>query len=173
METTSITYWGEILFDPQNRTNKHEEQKSWKRTAMVMLDGGQELTNYYAWFIKRQYGFPLNQTLRGAHISFLNDHIRDIAGDSREESDALWKEVKKKYNKKRISVNVSLDVRTDGAYWWLPVVEEDRVELQEIRSELGLGRPYFGMHMNVGSPNEHNRVSSDYFHKLLSKGIAR
>mgnify|MGYP003636898704 CR=1 FL=1 len=173
MESTSITYWGTILFDPPNETNKHNKQKGWKRTAMVMLDGRQQVTDYYSWFIAKRYGFPLVRSLRGAHISFLNDHIRDIGGDSRAESEALWKEVKNKYNGKRIGVKVSLDVATDGAYWWLPMAEEDRAELQKIRSELGLGLPFFDMHMTIGSPNEHNRITSDYFHNLLAKGVCR
>ena len=171
MENSSITYWGEIVFDPRNATKKHDKQKSWKRVAMVMLDGGQELSSYYSWFIKNRFGFPLNPPLRGAHVTFVNDSIREVSGKTQKESEDLWDEVKSKYNKKRVKVNLSLDIRTDGQFWWFPVIEEDRVELQGIRSELGLGRPYFGMHMTIGSPNQHNKVYSDYYHNLLKRGV--
>jgi len=167
----TIIYSGEIVFDPINKTNKHLKQDSWKKIAYVKI--GSDVCEYYSWFIKKRYGFDLNRSIRGAHVTFINDHIKDISGNSRTESEALWKEVKKKYNGIKVNLNIDLDCCTNGAFWWLPVVEEDRAELQAIRSELGLGRPFFGMHMTIGSPNEHNRISSDYFHNLLSKGIAR
>lgn len=164
---TYIEISGTIIFDPRNSTKKHERQSPWKRMAMVMLDGGTELTSYYAWFIKQRYGIRLNKTLRGAHISFINDHIRDIAGNNEFEKQAKWEEVRSKYNNKRVKVVVDVDARTNGDHWWFVVPEEHRGELHGIRQELGMGRPHYGLHMTIGYPNEYNIDHSRYIHNLL------
>ena len=75
---TKVTYQGTIIFDPKNRTKKHEAQSSWKKLAMV--DFGGDMCEYYAWLVKNRYGITLNSPLRGPHISFINDHIRDLNG---------------------------------------------------------------------------------------------
>jgi len=71
-----IKIYGKIVFDPKDVTKKHSKQASWKRMAMVMIDG--DITEYYAWFLNRRYHIELSKPLRGAHISFINDSIRDI-----------------------------------------------------------------------------------------------
>lgn len=30
---------GKIKFDPENKTNKHNNQATWKRVAMVLIEG--------------------------------------------------------------------------------------------------------------------------------------
>ena len=164
---TTLEIQGTIIFDPRDLSNKHQKQTSWKRVAMVVLDGGTDLTSYYAWFIFKRYGLKLNKTIRGAHISFVNDHIKDIDGSNQQEKQQLWESVKAKYHKKRISVVINLDARTNGEHWWFKIPEEDRVELHGIREELGLGRPFFGLHMTIGHPNEIYLVHSQYIHDLL------
>jgi hypothetical protein len=36
---------GKILFNPENKTRKHGNQASWKKMAIVMLDG--DICEYY------------------------------------------------------------------------------------------------------------------------------
>jgi len=175
MYRDTITYKGTIVFDPDHKTKKHEAQGSWKRVAMLFLYG--DLCQYYGWFIEKRYGLPLVAPLRKAHITFINDRESDTNGK--------WEEVKAKWNNKTIEVVLSLDVRTDAAYWWLVVPEEERGQLHGIRAELGLGRPYFGLHMTVGYPidcydkgepdnsalraKRMNEEHSRYIHELIKK----
>ena len=153
---------GKIWFDPKNVTKKHNNQAEWKRMAMVMFDG--DVSEYYAWFIKKRYNLVLNRPLRGAHISFINDSIRDM-GDKAD----MWDEVKEKYDGKEITIMLDPDVRTDSKHWWLVVEQESRKPLLDIRTELGLGKPYYGMHMTVGYANEKNIEHSKYILDLITK----
>jgi ABC-type phosphate transport system ATPase subunit len=101
---------GKIWFDPKNVTKKHNNQAEWKRMAMVMFEG--DASEYYAWFIKKRYNLILNQPLRGAHISFINDSIRDM-GDKAD----MWDSVKDKYNGMEVKLILDTDVRSDGKHW--------------------------------------------------------
>lgn len=161
---------GKIIFDPDNKTRKHESQASWKLMALLMFGG--DVCNYYKWFIKKRYNLELNQPLRGAHISFINDSIADIAdglGITQKEGIAKWREIKKKWNGKEITIELNTDVRSDGKHWWLQIPEDSREKLHRIREELGLARPYFGLHCSIGFANEKNIEHSKYILGLLEK----
>jgi len=180
---------GKILFDPEDKTNKHLSQSSWKRIAMVIIEGGHsnDICKYYSWFIKRRYDIDLLEPLRGPHVTFINDRESDTNGK--------WEEVKKKYNNKEICIFLDTSPRTDSAEnkkritncWWLNIPNELRTELQSIRDELGMGRPFFGMHMTLGRAEDFikdddfiegvqkckrmNIEQSKYIHNLIKKGI--
>jgi hypothetical protein len=166
-----ITLEGKIKFDPKDKTNKHKFQSAWKRMALVMLDG--DVSEYYAWFVKKRYNIVLNPPLRGAHISFINDHIRDINGGvgGDIEKSYLWKKLKEKHHDTTVKITLSTDVRTDGKHWWLVIPEEERKVLHDIRSQVGLGRPHYGLHMSLGYANEKNIQHSEYIHRLLTKNL--
>jgi hypothetical protein len=159
--------------------------------AMISIKG--DITDYYAWFIKKRFNLELTKPLRGAHISFINDSIDSIAGETKAEKQANWERVAKKWHGKK--VQIVLDVRphgvsggkfSEGGHWWLIVPHDERGGLQEIRNELGLGKPYFGMHMTIGSvvdkrPTERNDAGattakimnvehSEYILKLIERG---
>ena len=159
-----ITYRGKIQFDPENITKKHLNQADWKRMALIMFDG--DLAEYYAWFIFKRYGLKLNKPLRGAHISFINDSMRDIKSGLKTDSDKyankVWNDVRKKWDNKEIDVVLNLNARSDFKYWWLIVDHDYRKPIHDIRKELGLGRPYFGLHMTVGYANDKNLKNSEY-----------
>jgi len=176
MKENTITVKGKIVFDPDNKTKKHSAQGSWKRVAMVFFSG--DLCEYYAWFVEKRYALPLARPLRNAHISFINDRGSDTNGK--------WEEVKKKWDGKKIEITLSVDPRTDATHWWLIVPEGDRVELQGIRSELGLSNPYYPFHMTIGYPTDSydnvdlgsnvakakrmNKEHSKYIHRLIRDG---
>jgi hypothetical protein len=176
---TTFKIKGKILFDPPNITSKHERQSEWKKVAMVEFEG--DIKKYYRWFVKKRYHLFLGESIRKAHVTFINDHERDIKMHK-------WDMVKKRWNGKTIEIELSTDVRTDGINWWLVVPEEAREELHGIRAELGLGRPYFGLHMTFGvardgrddselfEPNvvraiRANEAHSRYIRRLLKKGL--
>ena len=117
-----IQLTGKILFDPRDVTKKHLKQSDWKRMAMVVFEG--DMCEYYSWFIKKRYNLVLNKPLRNAHISFINDSIRDM-GDKADE----WDRVKEKYNGTEVTVTLDLDVRSDSKHWWLVVEHESRKPL--------------------------------------------
>jgi hypothetical protein len=156
---------GRIVFEPVNVTNKHNAQSSWKRVAMIMIDG--DVAEYYAWFINKRYNLILNKPLRGSHISFINDSHRELGEFGLNQ----WESVKEKWDGKTIKIVLSVDARTDSKHWWLNIPNEDRDEIHAIRAELGLGRPHWGLHMSIGHANEKFIAHSQYIHKLLEMGL--
>jgi len=168
-----ITFTGKIGFEPENKTKKHNAQSLWKRMALVYLQG--EITEYYAWFINRRYNLVLNKPLRGAHISFINDSLRDLSLNGTrtiEEIDMVWDQCKKRWDGKEIPVVLDLSPRSDSTHWWLNIPNDERQLLQEIRTEIGLGRPYFGMHMSIGyaRPGIYEEHSK-YIHNCIKSGL--
>lgn len=139
---------------------------------MIFISG--DVSEYYAWYIKKRYNLVLNKPLRGAHISFINDSLSDMTlkgTRTLEEVDALWEQVKQKWDGKEIPVCLDLAPRTDDRTWWLNVTQEHRETIHGIRAELGLGKPYFGLHMSLGYANEKNIEHSKYIHRLVKKGF--
>jgi hypothetical protein len=168
-----ITYKGIIHFDPVNVTRKHKNQADWKRMALVLIDG--ELCEYYAWFIKKRYSIELNRPLRGAHISFLNDSVNDMMKGlkcTEQEAEIIWNSVKNKYDGKEIDIVLNVDVRGNNKHYWFNIPEEFRTELHNIRLELGLSRPYFGLHMSIGTTRSGiHEEHANYIQRLLRNGI--
>jgi hypothetical protein len=164
---------GNIRFDVEDKTKKHANQASWKKIAMVMVDG--DICEYYSWFIKRRYNLTLNKPLRGAHISFINDSVKDLTQNgekSLEEALNAWEETKKKWHGKTIQLVIDLDPRTNGTHWWLNIPHEERSLLQSIRTELGLGKPFFGINLSIGTPRGDLQLEhSNYIHSLLINGL--
>jgi hypothetical protein len=139
---------GIINFKPENRTRKHEAQHSWKKTALIETDC--DLERYYAWFIERRFNLKLNQTLRGTHISFINDRF--------EHDD--WNRFAAIFDGKPITFFYELEPRSDAKHWWLRVHSP---EAESIREICGLTRvPYFGLHLTLGYANEKNIEHSEY-----------
>lgn len=169
-----ITLTGRIGFEPEDKTNKHLLQSSWKKIAMVFIEG--DICEYYAWFLQKRYNITLNKPIRGAHVSFINDSIRDLTKNNdnlEEEILQLWEDVKTKWDGKEIDIVLDLNPRTNGRIWWLNIPEEEREGLQAIRDELGLDRPFFGMHMSIGYANERNIEQSVYIHQLIKQGFIK
>jgi hypothetical protein len=138
---------------------------------MVFFQG--DICEYYAWLLQKQHGIVLNKPLRGAHISFINDSMRDLTNKGAiSEKEALfrWEECKKKWNGKEIEVVLELTPKTDNRSWWFNVPQDKRDLLHEIRAEVGLGRPHFGLHMSIGYANEINIEHSKYIHEGIIKG---
>jgi hypothetical protein len=169
-----VTLMGKIVFEPVNYTKKHSMQASWKRIAMVFIDG--DVTEYYSWFIKKRYNLTLNKPIRGAHISFINDSLRDMSNNgqkSLEEVDRIWNAAKAIWDGKYIPIMLSLEPRTSDKHWWLNIPPDYRDKLHQIRAEVGLGRPNFGLHMTIGLANEKNIEHSKYIHSLIKSGLIK
>lgn len=162
-----------IKFEPENKTRKHKNQSSWKKIAMVFFDG--DICEYYAWFIMKRYNIVLNKPLRGPHISFINDSMRDLTYNgerSVEEVINNWEAVKNKWDGKEIEVILSLSPKTDGRSWWLNIPYKNRGGLQAIRDELGLPEPYYGLHMSIGYAKPGlMEEQSKYIHGLIKDGF--
>ena len=172
--TDRITLYGKIGFEPEDKTKKHREQASWKKIAMVYFDG--DVSEYYAWFIKKRYNLELVRPIRGAHISFINDSLRDITQNGKlslSEANTTWDKVKAKWDNKVVPITLEISPMTDSKYWWLRVAEESRKDLLGIRAELGLGKPFWGLHMTIGAVNDKNLFHSKYIHGLIQKGFCK
>lgn len=162
-----IVTYGKIVFDPENKTNKHEAQASWKKVVYIEINS--DICEYYAWFLKKRYNLTLNKPLRGAHVTIVNDSKRDFKDFSQNK----WKKVKKKWEGKKIQLVLDLEACTDesGEHWWLRVSHDHRKELHNLRQELGLGNPFYGFHMTIGTANNKNIEHSRYIHKLYIKNL--
>lgn len=173
MKTELVNLTGRIEFEPINRTKKHQSQASWKRIAMVIMEG--DITEYYAWFLKRRFNLEILKPLRGAHISFINDSVRDINGGvgEIEYRNLLWNQLKSKWSGQHIDITLDLNPRSDGVTWWLNIPEENRKQLHDIRAEIGLGRLYFGLHMTIGNCHPKHEEHSEYILHLLKTGFAK
>ena len=165
METLVLK--GKIVFDPENRTRKHNRQADWKRIAMVHFEG--DMAEYYSWFIERRYNLKLNKPLRGAHITFINDSTKDLTKNFTipiETVNDMWSTLRDKWDGKEIEITLNLNVRTNGEHWWLRATSP---QFEELRSEIGLGRPFFNYHMTIGYANERNIEHSQYIVGLIDK----
>ncbi len=166
-----IVYTGRIGFEPENITRKHDNQASWKKIAMVFLGG--EVSDYYAWFLNKRFSLVLNKPLRGSHISFINDSNRDLMQNGRtlEQVNQCWNTVKAKWDGIEIPIMLNLNPRFDKTHWWLNVDHDYRDRLHGIRSELGLGKPYYGLHMSLGYANEKTLAHHEYITRNIINGL--
>lgn len=167
--TNRVTYEGTIEFELPNVTRKHEKQSEWKRTAMILFDG--DLCEYYCWFLKKRFDLQLQKPLRNSHISFINDNFLRDSTLPEDIKEIRWEEVKNKYNNKKINVTLSLDYYTNTKNWWLMIPHDCRRGLHDIRKELGLSKPYAGLHMSIGLVNDKNMTHSEYIHRLHNLGL--
>lgn len=167
-----VSYTGKIEFDPKEKTKKHEGQASWKKIAMVVFDS--ELDEYYSWFLNKRFGLTFNKIHRDPHITFINDSINDISNNglrTEGEVNALWEKVKKKWDGKYIGIVLNLRPFSNNTHWWLIVDHKYREELHAIRAELGLPKPYFGLHMTIGMTHPNQLEFSEYLNTLNENGF--
>jgi hypothetical protein len=165
----TIKYRGTIHFDPKNKTKKHINQSEWKKVALILFEG--DICEYYSWFFKKNFHLYLNKPLRGAHVTFINDKQDSIKGNSLKDKLCLWNSICSKWENKKIELEFNLSPRSNAQHWWLNVSQTSRDELQEIRNELGLSTPFFGLHLTIGIANEKNLQHSDYIRKVLSSNL--
>lgn len=147
---------GTLQFEPENKTRKHNLQASWKRVAMIIVDG--DLTEYYSWFIKKRYNLELNKPLRGTHLTIINDSEREAP---------TFSTAKELYDDKEISFYIDPDVRTNGEHWWLRAYCPDS---EIIRESCGTSKtPYFPLHMTIGYANQKVLPHSEYIHECIQR----
>lgn len=165
-----ITYKGKIEFEIPCVTKKHENQSLWKRHVMCLFDG--DLCKYYQFFIRKRYNLQLNTPLRSSHCSIINDRFSDVKGETMEDKELLWNEVKDKYNGKEIEITFDVNIRLNKQYWYMDVVNKSCMDLMKIRQELGLGQPYYPFHMTIGFAHSELRMQHhQYIHDLIKKGL--
>jgi len=140
---------GIIDFYPDDRTNKHRSQSTWKKFAIIKTDC--DLSRYYAWFLEKRFNLILNRNLRGTHITFISDRM---------DSD-LFNKAAETFDRRKVTFYIELTPRgNENGHWWLRVWCPD---VLSIREALGLTRdPYFGLHLTLGKANEKNIKHSKY-----------
>lgn len=140
-----------LKYDPKPLTGDATKMlKSWWLIAFV--EG--EVSEYYAWFLKKQTGIILQKPAWGSHVSV-------VRGEEPVNKD-LWK----KYDNEVITIEYDPDVRTNSDHWWLRVTSE---RMFDIREELGLIRKHeLSLHLTLGRPIPRHEVVSEYFHKVYS-----
>jgi hypothetical protein len=180
LKTTFETY-GTIIFDPPEQTEKQIRQSEWKRIAIIQIDEDRDMAKYYAWFFKKRYNITLMPPLRGTHVTFINDSVRDM-GDTKK-----YEQLKSQWNGKKVPVILDVNPKmNDDGEVWLIVPEEERKDIHALRAMIGLGRPYFGLHMTIGNAVnmrppidkesnaqralEMNLEQVRYIHELYKKG---
>ena len=149
-----MNFKGELTFKDLVKTNKHKLQSDWKKVGLLLLKDDTE--SYYAWLLKKRFGLTLNRTLRGSHITIINDKFLN---------NKKWETLSNQFEGKEVEFNYSPEnIRTDGLHWWINVKSK---ESEDIRELFGLNRnPYFGFHLTLGYSNEKNLLHSQYIHKI-------
>jgi hypothetical protein len=136
---------GILEFEPQNKTRKHEEQASWKRVALIKT--GDDLSEYYSWFIRKRFNLELNKPLRGAHVTIVNDAERDFEFGVT----PIWQEAVKEFDGKPMDFYIDPEPVTNGEHWWLRVYCPDA---ESLRGAMGLTpEPFFNLHLTLGYAN--------------------
>lgn len=131
---------GILDFSPEDKTKKHASQASWKRVAMIRTNC--DMDRYYAWFLKKRFNLELNSTLRGTHVTFINDRM-----DAK-----VFEQFAQIFNGKEIDFYVEIEPCSSGEHWWLRVHSP---EAESIREVMGLSRePFFGMHLTLGRADQ-------------------
>jgi hypothetical protein len=170
----TITLSGKIGFEPEDYTRKQKNQSSWKKVAMVFIDG--DVCEYYSWFLQRRYNIILNKPLRLAHVSFINDSMKDLTQNgliSEEQALINWEGCKQRWDGKEIPIVLELSPRTNDEHWWMNIPQDERELLHSIRAEIGLGRPHFGLHMSIGRVRDGivHQEHSKYIHDCIKNGF--
>ena len=157
----NISVTGVLEFDPPNTTKKHLDQSTWKKVAIIQMDG--DVDDYYRWFMMKQYGLKLCTPIRGPHITIINDSVNDLSINLPiDKIEDAWDIVKNRWNGNKLTTSLDVDIRSDGKHWWLKVPTNDRNEIHAIRQELGLDRPFFGLHMTIGYANDRDLPRSKF-----------
>lgn len=151
---------GTLIFDPDNVTKKHERQSSWKRSAIVFIKDD-DITEYYAWFIRKRYNLDLSTPLRKTHFTIINDRIQDKLLLRN------YNMVKKRFNGKKIELEYNPEsIKFGRNHIWLDV----KCKMgEQIRVEVGLNsKPYFDFHITIGRPHEKQMSHYEIIKDLIS-----
>lgn len=154
METNNILIEceGFITFNPPNITKKHISQSNWKQTVIIKTNC--EIENYYSWFIEKRFNLKLNKTIRGTHVTIINDRM-DLSEISKFKDIFDGKPIKFYYNPIPV---------TNGEHWWLRVFCPESENIREI---MGLNKnPYFNLHLTIGYANDKNIDHSLYIERI-------
>lgn len=147
---------GIIKFNPENKTRKQERQSTWKQVAVALT--GDDLAEYYAWFIKRRYNLQLNKPIRGTHVTFINDRDTEVP---------LFERAQRLYDGKSLEFFIDPSPRTNGDHWWLRVWSPQAERIRKTAG--GVPEPYFGLHLTLGYANEKNLAHSQYIHRCCKR----
>ena len=127
---------GILNFKSVSITKKQCKNDTWKKYAQISCNS--DIEDYYRWFLEKRFNLKLNRTLRGTHITIIND-ICNIEH---------WDRIVKKYHGKEIEFFYEIEPCSNGEHWWIRV---HCPKAEEIRLKIGLDRnPYFGFHITLG-----------------------
>lgn len=147
---------GILVFEPENVTRKHERQSSWKRIAMIKTND--ELSEYYAWFIRKRFNLELNVPLRGAHLSIINDKDIEVPN---------FDKAKEVYDGEIVPFYIDIEPRTNGEHWWLRAYCPDAEKIRVLAG--GTPIPFFTFHMTIGYANNKWIDHSNYILDMSKK----
>lgn len=148
---------GTIKFDPNNITNKHRRQSTWKKVVICEFENDQ-YDYLWRWYLKKRFNLKLNVPLRGSHITLVNDRYL---------SNMYWNIVKYFLDGKTVKVKITNNLRSNGSHWWLLIKRPILFWL--IRRWLLLGKKYYGYHYTIGSADKNNYEHSEYIHQISKK----
>jgi hypothetical protein len=139
---------GKMDWNPENRTRKHLSQSGWKKVAMVRTEC--DIERYYAWFLEKRFNLVLNKTLRGTHMTFINDRMEFEEFEKASEI----------FHGRELEFFYETEPRTDGKHWWLRAYSP---QAEDIREAVGLSRvPFYTFHLTIGHANEKWIYHSEY-----------
>ena len=129
---------GKLIYDPIRYGYK--KNKNWR--CILTVDN--DLTRYYRWVIKKEFGFILYEPSWKSHITIIN-------GEK-----PLYEKLWKKHNNRKIDFVYDINIRWSGdttdhkyifKYWFLDVY---CAEFNSLRQELGLSEKS-KYHITIGT----------------------
>lgn len=154
MENILFKCKGIITF-PDNITKKHEMQSEWKQTIIIKTNC--DIENYYSWFIQKRFNLVLNKTIRGSHLTIVNDKMNP----------SEFNKFRDIFENKEIIFYYNPIPVTNGEHWWLRVFCPESENIREI---MGLNRvPYFNLHLTIGYANNKNIEYSKYIERVCKR----
>lgn len=148
---------GILDFDLPDVTKKHQKQSSWKKTAMIKT--GDDLDEYYVWFLKKRFNVELNKNLRGSHVTIINDRMSNKDFE-------LGANI---FHGKECDFYLDIEPRFNNKHWWLRVYSPTA---ESIRQACGLSpQPYFSFHLTLGhvKENPHHLEQAEYLSRQIQR----
>lgn len=129
----SINGFGYFKLNPKRPGLKRRISDNW---AVINVDN--QISNYYCWWMKRQYGFDLHRPMYGSHVTIFND--KDRIKDKTKFLSTIGK-----YENMKIKFSYSPVVEQHWKFFVLPVKCE---QMEELRYSVGL--PILNFHITIG-----------------------
>lgn len=147
--------YGKLRFNPEPLNAHHK--RSGRCVVLELEETG--YAEVHRWLFQKHTGMQLVKPQRDDHITIVSWY------ESHNINEESWNHWSKHNEGACYPIELHPTTSDPGfGYWWMPVKEQFRSVLHELRVELGLEeRPLSGLHLTVGSVKPGEQNTSDYW----------